>query len=320
MTEQTVVAVDRSQKQRAPGTAANRTDFFSCLTTFFQEHQEKWGDNVSNGGWVKTVKLLQNYRSHLDILNFPNNKFYDGELQAHGSPETINRCLDWGELGGPRNKRFPLIFHGIAGKDLREGRSPSYFNIEEASLVKQYVQKLKRFGLADSDIGVISPYSAQCGKIRTLLSSPEITVGSTEQFQGQERTAIIISTVRSKREEIGTDLRHSLGFLANRRRFNVWHEFMDYIRAGGGWRGLELAVLPADDGDDDDDGNDINNDAHSRRTQGESRLEQLIERFAAGVIDDIDEGMRRMAGWRMPPLEIGTTEHSAQLELAISSP
>ncbi|KDQ05657.1 hypothetical protein BOTBODRAFT_182350 [Botryobasidium botryosum FD-172 SS1] len=55
MTEQTVVAVDRSQKQRAPGTAANRTDFFSCLTTFFQEHQEKWGDNVSNGGWVKYI-------------------------------------------------------------------------------------------------------------------------------------------------------------------------------------------------------------------------------------------------------------------------
>ncbi|KDQ06712.1 hypothetical protein BOTBODRAFT_39425 [Botryobasidium botryosum FD-172 SS1] len=283
------------------------------------------------GHGTTTVKLIQNYRSHANILKFPNDKFYDGELQAHGNPETINRCLHWDELRGPRNRRFPLIFHGIAGKDLREGRSPSYFNIEEASLVKRYVKSLKRFGLADSDIGVISPYSAQCGKIRMLLSAPEITVGSAEQFQGQERTVIILSTVRSNQDEIEFDLRHTLGFVANRRRFNVavtrakallivvgdpyvlsldtvWREFMDYIRTGGGWRGLELAVPPVDNGGDDDD-NDIGDSdvrdlayAQSRRSEAERRLGQLIERCAAGVDDGIDEGDEEDGGAADAPI------------------
>jgi superfamily I DNA and/or RNA helicase len=36
----------------------------------------------------------------------------------------------------------------------------------------------------------------------------------------QERKIIIISTVRSSQEYLSYDLRHTLGFVANRRRFN----------------------------------------------------------------------------------------------------
>lgn len=41
--------------------------------------------------------------------------------------------------------------------------------------------------LANDDIGIIAPYNAQCGKIRTLLKpvAPNIKVGSVEEFQGQ---------------------------------------------------------------------------------------------------------------------------------------
>lgn len=75
---------------------------------------------------------------------------------------------------------------------------------------------------ADEHIGVISPYNAQCGKIRNLLSkfAKGIKVGSVEEFQGQERRVIIVSTVRSNIEFVQTDITHSLGFVANPRRFN----------------------------------------------------------------------------------------------------
>ena len=40
------------------------------------------------------------------------------------------------------NPTFPIVFHGIAGKDEREASSPSFFNIDEASTVTEYVTKL----------------------------------------------------------------------------------------------------------------------------------------------------------------------------------
>jgi helicase MOV-10 len=39
-------------------------------------------------------------------------------------------------------KKFPIIFHGIIGKDEKEASSPSFFNIDEASQVKKYVISL----------------------------------------------------------------------------------------------------------------------------------------------------------------------------------
>ena len=41
------------------------------------------------------------------------------------------------------NPRFPILFHGIIGKDDRDATSPSFFNIDEVTQVKDYVRMLK---------------------------------------------------------------------------------------------------------------------------------------------------------------------------------
>lgn len=137
----------------------------------------------------RVIKLVRNFRSHNAILKFPNEQFYKGELQQCGDPKTINAYI-----GSPHlpNKNFPIIFHSISGKDLREASSPSFFNIDEATQVKAYVQALRedrKVRITDQDIGVIAPYHAQCLKIRTLLRSVAegVKVGSVEEFQGQVR-------------------------------------------------------------------------------------------------------------------------------------
>ena len=47
----------------------------------------------------------------------------------------------------------------------------------------------------------------------------EVSVGSTEEFQGQERRVIIITTVRSQPDLLQHDFTHKLGFLRNPKRY-----------------------------------------------------------------------------------------------------
>ncbi|TDL24436.1 P-loop containing nucleoside triphosphate hydrolase protein [Rickenella mellea] len=217
-----------------------------------------------------TVFMLQyHFRSHPDIIAFPNNEFYEGKLQNHADPTITESLRKFSKLKKPD---FHIMFHAVSGKDDREGRSPSFFNIEEASLVNVYVEALlgrenQKLRLSHDDIGVISPYQAQCSKIlRTFKKNPKmsgIKVGSVEEFQGQERRVIIVSTVRSSVKFIDYDLKHDLGFVADPRRFNVavtraqalliiignplvlsldhlWRKFLNYVYLGGGWIGKRI--------------------------------------------------------------------------------
>jgi helicase MOV-10 len=82
---------------------------------------------------------VKNFRSHPDILQFSNQQFYNSELQPCGNGALIHSMDNYEEL--PK-KKFPIIFHGIIGKDEKEASSPSFFNIDEASQVKKYVISL----------------------------------------------------------------------------------------------------------------------------------------------------------------------------------
>ncbi|XP_064093385.1 uncharacterized protein LOC135206091 isoform X2 [Macrobrachium nipponense] len=133
-----------------------------------------------------------------------------------------DKLLNWSELPNPS---CPVLFHAVVSENHQEGDSPSWFNPTETFQVVRYAKSLTNFGLMPSNIGIITPYRKQVEKIRQLLTifgvQPGIKVGTVEEFQGQERTAIIISTVRSSEELLAVDREHSLGFVKCRRRFNV---------------------------------------------------------------------------------------------------
>ncbi|EUC55593.1 RNA helicase, putative, partial [Rhizoctonia solani AG-3 Rhs1AP] len=232
-------------------------------------------DEVAMRG-VSVAKLLQNFRSHESIISFPNEQFYRNELIARASPDVANSLLNWNGLPSPK---FPVIFEAVAGEDMREATSPSYFNPHEVSLVKDYVQGLLPFIAAPKNIGIVTPYKAQVKKIEKLLKdggvdTTDLTIGSVEQFQGQERQVIIVSTVRSNKDLLSFDLRHTLGFVANPKRLNVaitraqsllvvvgdplvlgldtlWRRFLYFVYRSGGWKGAPFPWNPESDPDDD---------------------------------------------------------------------
>uniref|UniRef100_A0A3Q2VAN8 RNA helicase n=1 Tax=Haplochromis burtoni TaxID=8153 RepID=A0A3Q2VAN8_HAPBU len=187
---------------------------------------QKNADDVFNSCFV--TKLLRNYRSHPAILEVPNELFYGGELQPCADEYAQNFYCGWEHL--PK-RNFPVIFHGVTGKDEREASSPSFFNVAEVEVLMDYVRKLlqaqgKR-GVAKitpRDIGIIAPYRKQVQKIRKALDKVGKDyefVGSVEEFQGQERRVILVSAVRSSPDYTEIDKDFNLGFVKNEKRFNV---------------------------------------------------------------------------------------------------
>ena len=148
------------------------------------------------------------------MIELPSKLFYDNELQAHAKIMEREGMCTWKHLVKPG---IPMIFHGIAGKDERESNSPSWFNADESLLVKQYVMKLlqdspRGLAIKETDIGIIAPYRKQVLKIKSILKKfPGVEIGSVEQFQGQEKRIIIISTVRSSPEFIQDDKKFNIG-------------------------------------------------------------------------------------------------------------
>ncbi|XP_051985600.1 putative helicase mov-10-B.1 [Xyrauchen texanus] len=178
------------------------------------------------------TKLLRNYRSHPSILKIPNELFYENELQVFANQMEREAFCCWEHL--PK-KGFPVLFHGVMGKDEREANSPSFFNVTEIEVIVSYLNKLMQTQgkkglpkLIANDIGIIAPYRKQVEKVQKALNTvaelskwKDIKVGSVEEFQGQERKVIIVSTVRSSINYVKMDQEFNIGFLSNEKRFNV---------------------------------------------------------------------------------------------------
>ena len=224
---------------------------------------QDWGLHPSTGGFHSrlVVKLVANYRSHPDIIAVPNNLFYCGELEARASQSKQHRFTgpDWAEeLGGATG---PLVFRPVSGESQQEPGSHSWQNRAQAWEVARLTGRLLARGVRPEQIGVIAPYTGQAARVREMVSSltgfgPGLRVGSVEEWQGQERPVIILTTVRSSSE----GSRASLGFLACQKRFNValtraqsllvvvgdptllltepcWREFLRHVVQHGGFTG-----------------------------------------------------------------------------------
>ena len=159
------------------------------------------------------VKLVNNFRSNVHLLTIPSKLFYDNELKCCGDPSIIHSCE---QFAGPN----PLIFIGVLGHESRAGTSLR--NDDEAVAVKNYVELLLGQGYAGRDIGVITPYRGQVMHLSKLLEElEEVEVGTVEAYQGREKKIIVISTVRSNPTCSATAGSYAIGFLNDKKRFNV---------------------------------------------------------------------------------------------------
>lgn len=137
------------------------------------------------------------YRCHPDILKQSNEIFYDNELVSSADELVAYNMVQYKHL---LKKGFPVMFHGIEGKDSREGSSPSWFNADEATLVVSYVTKLledSNISVRGEEIGVIAPYQKQVQKIRQALSTGRSTKHGRGRPENPEFKKVQVGLLRA---------------------------------------------------------------------------------------------------------------------------
>ncbi|RNI30544.1 AAA domain-containing protein [Rufibacter latericius] len=179
------------------------------------------------------VMLTTQYRMHEHIMGFSNGQFYRGELQAHESVRTAT-LPDVHPVFEPGLIVEFIDTAGCGFNDQTIGEGSSTANPEEADvLIKHLLNLLMPYEPVGKDeellekplrIGIISPYRAQINylndqvehqpKLAAMQARRQLSVGTVDSFQGQERDIIYISMVRSNPEG-------EIGFLADIRRMNV---------------------------------------------------------------------------------------------------
>lgn len=167
-------------------------------------------------GSAAARRLERQYRMHEAIMGFSSAEFYDGALVADEAVRGHRLC----DLPGVACNALtdtPIEFVDTAGAGYDEELEPdgeSRRNVQEAEVVMARVGALVAAGVAAEQIAVISPYAAQVRHLRERLELPALEVDSVDGFQGREKEAIVISTVRS-------NPRGEIGFLGELRRMNV---------------------------------------------------------------------------------------------------
>ncbi|MFB6140560.1 MAG: AAA domain-containing protein [Halosimplex sp.] len=139
------------------------------------------------------LQLKTQYRMHRDVAYFPNREFYDRSLRSGRTVDPLpdRPAIEGFNVGGP----VETVDH-------------SYANETEARLVVHLLREL-RGTLPASDIGVITPYAAQVSLVRDLCrdriaDADDLAVDTIDSFQGGEKTAVVLSLVRSNGDgEIG---------------------------------------------------------------------------------------------------------------------
>lgn len=147
------------------------------------------------------MELLQQGRMHPSISQFPNNKFYSGQLQpipmAHQEAPLIWRFQDYNGdkliLAKSRQHYFPIEETAMAASIEAQ---------KIASLVQDIWHLYEDHNLsfnAETSLGIITPFRSQVVLIQkhiqnlNILQLNDIVVDTVERYQGSQRDIIIFS-------------------------------------------------------------------------------------------------------------------------------
>ncbi|CAI5965790.1 unnamed protein product [Closterium sp. NIES-64] len=176
--------------------------------TLFERLHRLYGDRI-------TSMLTVQYRMHKDIMCWASDELYQSLLSAHASVASHGLPDLPGVVSGPVTEARLVLVDTTGCDDVEEQREEegeSLRNEGEARVVVAHVRRLLEAGVDAGDIGIVTPYSAQVGLLKSFREDSRqlarVEISTVDGFQGREKEAIIISMVRSN--DTGEDSRYFL--------------------------------------------------------------------------------------------------------------
>lgn len=180
--------------------------------------------------------LVQQYRCHEHIMNVFNH-FYQGELKLGFAGQNNTKKHSVKLISNGRSIIEPdkhIYFIDCKKNETHEQDSTSMYNTGEAKVVAELIRKLNDYFKRNPDreklsIGVICTYGDQARRIKEILKSEKVKtdafktdvekmiVSTVDDFQGDERDIIILSTVRNPENPA----KSNPGFILAYQRINV---------------------------------------------------------------------------------------------------
>ncbi|MHA6533854.1 AAA domain-containing protein [Paenibacillus sp. BAC0078] len=136
------------------------------------------------GDDIPKVMLKEHYRCHPKIIQFCNQKYYDGDLITFTAEEDTDVPL--------------LIYRTAPGNHLREvtrGEKKGKFNQRELDVIEgEILAGWEEVAAGQSDIGFVTPYRKQVEKAAGQFTD-DIESDTIHKYQGREKSIMIMSTV-----------------------------------------------------------------------------------------------------------------------------
>jgi hypothetical protein len=127
---------------------------------------------------IPNTLLREHYRCHPKIIDFCNQKFYDGELLVMTS--------DRGE---------PDVLKAYVTVEGRHARGT--FNQRQIDeIIHTVLPDLEP--MSSADIGIVAPYRMQASRMKASIGPGEIEVDTVHKYQGREKRVMVITTVANE--------------------------------------------------------------------------------------------------------------------------
>lgn len=172
---------------------------------------------LASNWWWAYAQLSHQGRMHRDLMAFPNQAFYDGQLKIL-PPEVSAHRQQIVELPVPVDAEESSLLRLIRTRRMVFLPTPSdnssltrKTNVHEAQRIVELIQAYQQLYRSNNGptvtIGIITPYRAQIAQIRQVLDqsplqSLDITIDTVERYQGGARDVIIISLCTNTMDQL----------------------------------------------------------------------------------------------------------------------